>query len=44
MLQYVQEGSGSWKYNHCFPVAKAKAKEKCTIILETEETEEGRQD
>ena len=32
-------GSGSWKYNHKFPLA-----EKYSIVLETEETEEGRQD
>ena len=44
ILQYVLKGSGSWKYNHYFTVAKAKAKEKCMIILETEETEEVRRD
>ena len=26
ILQYVPEGSGSWKYNHYFPVAKGKGK------------------
>ena len=25
-LQYVLEGSGSWKYNHFFPIAKVKGK------------------
>ncbi len=25
-LQYVPEGSGSWKYNHYFPVATGKGK------------------
>ena len=26
VLQYVPEGSGSWKYNHYFPVAKGEGK------------------
>ena len=26
ILQYVPEGSGSWKYNHYFPVAKGEGK------------------
>ena len=26
ILQYVQEGSGSWKYDHYFPVAKGEGK------------------
>ena len=26
IFQYVPEGSGSWKYNHYFPVAKGKGK------------------
>jgi hypothetical protein len=26
ILQYVPEGSGSWKYNHYFPVAKGAGK------------------
>ena len=42
IFQYVPEGSGSWKYNHYFPVAEGE--EKCTIILETEVTEEVRRD
>ena len=42
LILYVLEGSGGWKYNHYFPVAKSE--EKCMIIFETEETEEGRQD
>ena len=31
ILQYVPEGSGSWKYNHYFPVAEGEGK--ITIIL-----------
>ena len=26
ILQYVMESSGSWKYNHYFPVAKGERK------------------
>ena len=26
ILQYVPEGSGSWKYNHYFPVAEGEGK------------------
>ena len=26
IMQYVSEGSGSWKYNHYFPVAEDKEK------------------
>ena len=26
ILQYVPEGSGSWKYNHYFPVAEGGGK------------------
>ena len=31
ILQYVLEGSGSWKYNHYFPVAKGEGKTKNTF-------------
>ena len=32
ILQYVPEGSGSWKYIHYFPVAKGEGKMQITYV------------
>ena len=35
ILQYVPEGSGSWKYNHYFPVAEGEGKKQINDLMTT---------